>query len=269
MRDDGSYDKTLEILNYYNIKPIESVKNIGAKKSFSKLLEYAIENTESEYFMFCDQDDVWNPDKIKKTISKMIELEQRHGDIPFLVHTDLEVVDERLNTINSSFMNFQKINFMKNKFHNLLMQNTITGCTIMINRKLAEKCIYIPNNAIMHDLWIGLVASKFGKIGYLNECTIKYRQHNNNTIGANGFSYFEIIRKGLDFFYKININSNILQANVFLKHFENELDVETIKMLQEFITLNQKNWLQKRIILLKYKLLKQGFVRNLGLFLKI
>ena len=59
------------------------------------------------------------------------------------------------------------------------------------------------------------------------------------------------------------------QANAFLKQFRDELDDETIKMLEDFAILEQKNWLQRRVILLKYKLLKQGFIRNIGLFLKI
>lgn len=69
--------------------------------------------------MFCDQDDVWDTKKVEKTLAKMEEMEKEFGNIPLLVHTDLEVVDEKLNTINSSFMNFQKIDPKKNKFHNL------------------------------------------------------------------------------------------------------------------------------------------------------
>ena len=130
-------------------------QNLGAKESFSELLKYAMENSNSEYFMFCDQDDVWSSDKIEKTLAKMQEMEQQFGDISLLVHTDLEVVDESLDTINSSFMDFQKIDPMKNKFHNLLIQNTLTGCTVMINRKLAQMCLPMPDGGIMHDWWIG------------------------------------------------------------------------------------------------------------------
>ena len=166
-------------------------------------------------------------------------------------------------------MNFQKINPRISKFHNLLIQNAITGCTVMINRKLAQMCLPIPDKAIMHDWWIGLVATQFGKIGYLDEVTIKYRQHASNTIGAKGFSYWGIIKKGFDISYKIKIDTNITQAKAFLKKFRNELDYKTIKMLEYFTALEQKSWLQKRAILLKYKLLKQGFIRNAGLFLKI
>lgn len=265
-RDDGSSDDTVEILSSYNVKVLNTGENLGAKMSFDALLEYAVNNSASEYFMFCDQDDVWNTDKIEKTLAKMQEMKQQFGDIPLLVHTDLEVVDEKLNTINSSFMNFQKINPGINNFHNLLIQNTITGCTMMINRKLAKMCLPIPDKAIMHDWWIGLVATQFGEIGYVDEPTIKYRQHTSNTIGAKGFDTTFVLKS---ISKKVSLGGNISQANAFLKKFRNELDDETIKMLQEFSTLEQKSWWQKRAVLLKYKLFKQGFIRNAGLFLKI
>lgn len=265
-RDDGSSDDTVEMLSSYNVKVLNTGENLGAKMSFAALLEYAVNNSASEYFMFCDQDDVWSTDKIEKTLAKMQEMKQQFGDIPLLVHTDLEVVDESLNTINDSFMNFQKINPIKNNFHNLLIQNTITGCTVMINRKLAQMCLPIPSGAIMHDWWLGLVASKFGKIGYLPEPTIKYRQHSSNAVGAKGFDVRFVLKS---LFKKISLSGNINQAKAFLKQFENELDDETIKMLQEFSTLEQKSWSQKRVVLWRYKLLKQGFIRNVGLFLKI
>lgn len=269
VRDDKSRDNTIDLIKSYDVKLVETKKNLGAKRSFAELLNYAILNSDAEYFMFCDQDDVWENDKVEKTLAKMQEMEQKFGDISLLVHTDLEVVDVKLNTINSSFMNFQKIDHSKKSFNNLLMQNIITGCTVIINRKLAQKCLPIPSGAIMHDWWIGLVASKFGEIGYLDEVTIKYRQHASNTIGAKGFSYWGIIKKGFDISYKIKIDTNITQAKAFLEQFRDELDDETIKMLQEFSTLEQKSWWQKRAVLLKYKLFKQGFIRNVGLFLKI
>lgn len=268
-RDDGSSDDTVEILKSFGIKLLESEQNLGARGSFGELLKYAVANSDSEYFMFCDQDDVWSEYKVEKTLTKMQEMEQQFSDIPLLVHTDLEVVDEKLNTINSSFYAFQKINPFEDKLNKFLVQNSITGCTIMINRKLAQKCLPIPSKAIIHDWWIGLVASKFGKIGYLNSSTIQYRQHNNNTVGAKGFSIHVIVKKIYMLFTSDIVKQYQSQAQAFLEQYQSELDIETIKMLEDFTTLEQKSWWQKRAVLLKYKLLKQGFIRNCGLFLKI
>lgn len=265
-RDDGSSDKTLEILKSYDIELLPSNENIGVKSSFETLLKYASENSDADYFMFCDQDDVWNQDKVKLTLQKIYEMEKLYKNTPILVHTDLEVVDENLHTINPSFMKLQNLNEKKNGLNNLLIQNTITGCTAMINRDLAKLCLPMSSNAIVHDWWVGLVASYFGKIGYLQQSTIKYRQHTSNTIGAKGFDIGFVLKS---ISKKVSLGRNISQSKGFFQQFKNELDEDTIEMLQEFISLEQKTWWQKRAVLLKYKLFKQGFIRNTGLFLKI
>lgn len=272
VRDDGSTDNTVAILKEYEkMYPtkINLIKddggNLRSTRSFMRLLE----NSDSEYVMFCDQDDVWLPEKVERTLKKIIEMKQEFGDIPLLVHTDLVVVDENLSIINNSFFNFQKIDPYKDSFNNLLMQNVITGCTVMINKKLVQKCLPISDGVIIHDWWAGLVASKFGRIGYLSQATIQYRQHVDNVVGAKGFTIRAVFRKIYVLFTSDIIKQYQKQANAFLKQFRDELDDETIKMLEDFAILEQKNWLQRRVILLKYKLLKQGFIRNIGLFLKI
>ena len=265
-RDDGSSDKTLEILKYYDIELLPSNENLGVKCSFETLLKYAFENSDADYFMFCDQDDVWNQDKIELTLQKMYEMERLYKNIPILVHTDLEVVDENLHTINPSFMKLQNLDEKKNRLNNLLIQNTTTGCTVMINKDLAKLCLPMPSNAIVHDWWIGLVASYFGKIGYLPQSTIKYRQHSQNTIGAKGFDMSFVLK---NFQKKQTLDKNISQAKDFLEIFNDKLDKDTKFMLEDFVNLQNKSFFQKRKILLKYNLLKHGFIRNIGLFIKI
>jgi len=266
VRDDGSSDGTLDILNTYDVVVLDSSENVGPKKSFASLLEYAVQNTDSDYFMFCDQDDVWNQDKIENIYNRMLELESKYLDLPLLVHSDLEVVDENLVSIHKSFMYYQHIDAKQNKLNNLLIQNTVTGCTMMINRKLVEIALPIPKEAIMHDWWLGLVATKFGKISYLDETTIKYRQHVKNSVGAKQFNF----RYALDNINKANLlKDNISQAKAFLEMYRKNLDEETIQILDEFTALKSKSFYQRRKILLKHKLLKQGFIRNIGLLLKI
>ncbi len=273
-RDDKSSDDTSDILKLFNLDILDSVENLGAKKSFSKLLDYALQDKDIDYFMFCDQDDVWVKEKIAKTLNKMKELEAKNPDTPLLIHSDLSVVDENLSVIDDSFWNHEYINPQQNNFNRLLMQNTITGCTVMINRKLAQIALPIPNEAIMHDWWIGLVASKFGKIDFVDEALVSYRQHSDNNIGAKGFNSFEIYKKFYKIFYKNelyleHLKSNLSQAEAFLRIYREKLDDKTVSMLEAFLEIDKKSFLQKRITLLKHGLLKQGFLRNLGLFLKI
>ncbi len=269
VRDDGSTDGTKEILKCYDIEMLSSNENLGVKKSFETLLQYACENSDTEYFMFCDQDDVWNHDKIEKTFEKMLELEVLYGDnIPLLVHTDLEVVNESLKTLSSSMWRSEHINPKANTLNKLLIQNTITGCTTMINRNLAIKSLSISSKAIMHDWWIGLIVGAFGKIGFIEETTMKYRQHGKNDTGAKNYNYKFIINK-LKKFGDINIDKNISQAKEFLEEYKDQLDEKSKRMLEEFSTIKEKTYLQRISIICKYRLFKYGIIRNIGLLIKI
>ena len=133
-RDDGSSDESSQILKSYDkIEIVDSQQNLGAKGSFAELLEYAVKHTDGEFFMFCDQDDVWKNDKIEKTLAKMQEMQYEYGDIPLLIHSDVIVVDEGLEVMAGSFWKFQNINPKRDVLPHLLLQNVVTGCTMMIN----------------------------------------------------------------------------------------------------------------------------------------
>jgi glycosyltransferase involved in cell wall biosynthesis len=280
-RDDGSSDATLEILKNNPLTLMETTENLGARGSFSALLAYAVEHTDADYFMFCDQDDVWYPNKVDITFQKMRELEST-PQTPVLVHTDLEVVDETLQPIATSFWKYEYTLPQYNGFNRLLIQNTITGCTTMVNRTLATKAFPMPKDAIMHDWWLGLVASKFGKVGYSKEATIQYRQHFNNTIGAkqNRKSFFRDVKEV--FFtllqyilghrtehYLQDMVININQAKDFLACYRSELDAKSIDMLERLSAFRTLSFYQKRVAIFKYGLYKQGFMRNVIHWVKL
>lgn len=269
IHDDNSTDNTLKIIYEFVEKYPFKIKLIDDEKSFASSLanfSFLLEQSHANYIMFCDQDDIWEKDKVEKTLAKMQSMEKVYNDAPLLVHTDLKVVDEKLNTLHDSFWRHEHILPQYNSLSRLLVQNTITGCTMMINRKLAEISLPVPKDAMMHDWWIGLVASNFGKIGYIKETTIQYRQHSQNAIGAKGFN----LQYVLEHMFKSNLLSkNISQAKAFLIGYRDRLDQNTIEMLEDFITIESKSFWQKRKILFRHKLLKQGFIRNMGLFIKI
>jgi len=267
-RDDGSTDRTRDILNSYDIKILPSSENIGAKKSFSKLIEYALQNTDSNYFMFSDQDDVWKTDKVENTLEKMQEMEKKYLNKPILVHTDLEVVDKDLQIVHNSFFLYQKLNPKYASLNNLLVQNNITGCTIMINRRLAKIALPIPSKAIMHDWWLGLVAAYFGQIAFLDEQTILYRQHEQNHIGAKKFDLVDLIKKFR--FKEVFMKKELIaQAKDFFDMYYDLLDYKTIEMLNNFIIIEKKSFFKRKKIIFKYKLYKQNYLRNINFILNI
>ncbi|MDQ3310444.1 MAG: glycosyltransferase, partial [Gemmatimonadota bacterium] len=186
---DGSTDSTVEAVQAFaeedeRIRLLEGGgTRLGALGGFAWLLEHAAPG--AEYVMFCDQDDVWLPNKIADTLSAMQKAEADAAPgTPVLVHTDLTVVDEQLGVIDESLWSYQGIQPELDTLDRLLIQNCVTGCTAMINGPLREKAGTVPPEAVMHDWWLTLVASCFGRIVRLSNPTILYRQHGRNDTGA-------------------------------------------------------------------------------------
>lgn len=145
----------------------------------------------ADYLMFCDQDDVWHPDKVRKTLLTMQKAEQEAREetgerLPVLVHTDLRVVDGNLQPIDESFMHYSRLDGSRLALNELLIQNVVTGCTLMINRPLTALALEGAGQEkmLMHDWWIALCAAAFGRSVFLPEATIDYRQHGGNVVGA-------------------------------------------------------------------------------------
>jgi len=268
VRDDGSSDCTVKIVEEYMSRyPAKIIfvedkrKHLGAGQSFAKLMEYSY----ADYIMFCDQDDVWLEGKIEATLAKMKEIEITAPVKPILVHTDLKIADENLKVISNSMWKYQKLEPKRKSINYLLVQNNVTGCTVMINKRLKEITLPFPEEAIIHDWWLALVSSAFGKIGYVNIPTILYRQHGKNDIGAKKYSLeylFSKVKNKEDakkVFYKTTE-----QAGAFLKKFEGILDKEKKDMLKCFSSITVKGKMERFNSIIKYKFMKSGFLRNIG-----
>ncbi len=281
IHDDGSSDRTLDIIKRYSSKYPEKiiliedgVKCGGAKENFAHLIEITKRGfiNAYDYIMFADQDDVWLPEKIELTLEKMIYMEAKFNYTPpLLVHTDLKVVDSNLNLISESFWNFQKINPLRNSLNYLLFQNTVTGCTVMINKKLLNLLTEIPKEAIMHDYWIALIAAAFGQICPISEQTILYRIHNANNWGARKFGFKYIIERFLyehELIKKV-IYAQIKQACKFLEIYKDKLACEKIETLENFCKIEYAGFLKKRKIIIENKFFRYGFLRNIALFLML
>ena len=270
IRDDCSQDRTVSILKRYQKKYSGKIKLISSKhpsgsamNNFFKLLDYA----KNDYIMFSDQDDVWKEDKIQTTLSKMNEMEKQFGTAtPLLVHTDLSVVDENLTTINPSLFKMQDMDYKRDKLNNLLATNIVTGCTMLFNRPLLNLLTQKPKQAVMHDMWIALVAIAFGKIGFVTEPTILYRQHGKNANGVKNVNSFSYISREIEHFRNIknSLEKRYLQAEEFLLIYKNNLNQEQVTLLKEFAKLKYKWWFDRAYVIFKYGFQKKGFIRVVG-----
>lgn len=198
--DDCSKDRTREILEECaqkdnRIELYFQEKNLGYVKNF----EFLLTKVENEIYALSDQDDVWLPEKIEHTYNK---LKETNAD---LVFTDLEVVNEKLETLYPSFNDYmkltRKINKCKNSYKLQHLYNCVTGCTLMSKKKFLDLILPIPTDSkyAIHDTWIACTVVNNGKVEYLDEKTIKYRQHGNNQVGteklSHGFKKLDQVRE--------------------------------------------------------------------------
>lgn len=274
IRDDASTDGTSDIIDSYVklhpdkiIRVNDTLGNVGASQSFSVL----ISRSNAMYVALCDQDDVWLSNKLTLQMNKILAEESRLGaGFPLLVNTDLQVTDRALNVLASSLWKYQKINPAKMcSLRYILVQNHVTGCTILMNRALIKFLLPISGNAIMHDWWIALVASAKGRIVSLGEATVLYRQHGLNDIGAKQWN-LTFIMKGF-FSGAIKYRESLLKSQFQARALFNSglIDGDSKVLIGKYVDLFEKGWFERRRILLKEGFFKKGFVRNCAMFLYI
>ena len=194
IRDDGSTDGTPGILDELAGSDSRIVivndahGRLGAAGNFSMLATRALTGPPGPV-LFADQDDVWFPTKIERTLAVLRSAEAtRPANAPVLVHSDLTVIDRHGRHVHNSFMRFQRIRHEKvQALRTLLVQNFVTGCTVMVNRPLLELAIPVPAAAMMHDWWLALCAAACGSIEFIAEPTMAYRRHDTNAMTARGF----------------------------------------------------------------------------------
>lgn len=268
--DDCSSDGTFEIAQKYAERFPEKIKAVrndtpsgSAKANFIKMMSLS----EGDYIMFSDQDDLWLKDKIKVTLDRMTEAEKKHPNEPVAVHTELMIADSRLEVIHRSFTKYQGLDANMRSLNRLLAQNNVTGCTMMINRPLADLVKNIsPDDMLMHDWWTAIAAAAFGRIEFVDIPTIKYRQHGNNQLGAvNNRSLSGIIKVIKE---RANTQKRVsmtyTQAEKFYSAYKNILPPEAEKILKIYLSIPGKNKITRAALLIKYGFLKQNPITAAG-----
>lgn len=186
IRDDNSSDRSLKIIEEAltsddRISILnDNLGNVKSAQNFSILLEH-VKSTDS-YIMFCDQDDIWMEDKVEKSLIEMKKLEKEFGaNKPLVVYGTYRMINENRNYLPLAIPDYST----KPTLNLLLSQNYIYGCTMMINNKLLNLSIPIPESAENHDYWIVLVSiTNQGLFKYLKEPLLLYRQHESNVSGS-------------------------------------------------------------------------------------
>lgn len=187
--DDGSKDRTMEILRGYENGriPVRVLKGPGL--GIKKNIENAMRNCRGEYIFLADQDDVWTEDKVE--IAMLF-----FGIGVDLVNHDARVMDSGLQEeIMPSFFAYRRSgpgfwrNFVKNRY---------MGCCMAFRRELLPLALPIPEEVEMHDQWIGLISELTGRnICFVPNRLLLYRRHEANVSDFNHGTVQEMIKKRL------------------------------------------------------------------------
>lgn len=261
IRDDGSSDKTCDIIRNFTAKDsrIRFINenehhNLGVIKSFFTLVNYEV----ADFYFFSDQDDVWLPEKLSVSLEAA---KHKASDVPLLVYTDLKVVNQELNILQDSMIRAQSYHANTTLLPELT-ENTVTGGTMMINHALAEKW-FTPNDILMHDWFLALLAASLGEIIYLDLPTQLYRQHDNNVLGARTMDKrFKILREGpksiFTRYWKL-IHDSQKQASLIVDKYGDIMTANDLELIKCFIKIDKQPFMTRLRWLWKYGYSKNQF----------
>jgi len=233
VRDDGSSDGTLAILRRFEKEhdwkfKVNAGRNIGVVRSFFRLLELT---PQEGYFAFCDQDDIWNRDKLTRAIA---QLETIPENVPAMYCSRTELIDK----VGRHLGYWPPIPRKGPGFANALIENIAVGCTIVLNsaaKRLISGALPDPDRVIMHDWWTYLCVSAFGRVIYDPEPSIRYRQHGGNTVGGTNLVFRKLRVKIANFWRNRGKFRLRAQAEEFDRLFGDQLSSESRRILKDFL----------------------------------
>ena len=240
--DDGSKDATPDILDEYVARYPDKIARYRSGQRFGGACGHFLHlmtQCSAPYMLFCDQDDVWYPEKVGVMLEALRHAENAGGqDTPILVFSDLTPSDEQLQPIAESMMAYQNQRTDHLDYRALLMQNIVTGGAMGINRALARLADRTAGerDIIMHDGWLAVIAARFGKIVYVPRQLSAYRQHGDNSVGAQNVRSAGYVMRMLGSLGRVrrSIVDKKRQATLFERVYHLQLHQEDEAFLQGF-----------------------------------
>ena len=243
----------------------EQGMHLGAAGNFLSL----VRQVKADYCLLCDQDDLWEPDKIAVLKQAMRDLEARYGaSTPLLVHSDCSLIDENWETIGNSFFSHQGWDPGAVILPRLLVQNNVTGCTLLMNeplRKLVAEHA-VAKDLFMHDWFIALTAASFGRIAFVSRPLTRYRQHAGNEIGASARS---LLARGLSALRnrqdaKRRILLTYTHTKVFRKLYGDQLPAQARDTVEQYLSTQRMRKIPRVLAVRRMGCVMQSPVTRLG-----
>jgi glycosyltransferase involved in cell wall biosynthesis len=235
--DDGSTDQTLEILQQYQAKWPSGKLTIrsGPQKGFSQnFLSLACDpEIKANYYAFCDQDDVWLPEKLEVAVGNIIEKQEYRGaKLPYLYCGRTAYISS-----DKKPLGFSPLFGFPPSFRNALIQSIAGGNTMVFNQKVKEMLERVGLvDVSSHDWWVyQLTSAADGMVYYDKVPKILYRQHSDALIGGNStifarFKRLKMLLRGRFFHWT---DQNLIALN----RAKGEISKSNLEILSLFITL--------------------------------
>ena len=188
VRDDGSTDKTVEILrnkaaadSRIIFHPTSGDQSGSVVSNFAELMEYAL-TFEARWYVLSDQDDIWSEDKLE-VLSREFELDLE--DTPLLLVGGWSLIDESGEPISESKLNRLLVGLRHlASLADACSRNVFPGCTMAFNRKVLRIATPLPSSVLMHDWWLSIIIQSIGECRFIPRVLTYYRQHSANQIGS-------------------------------------------------------------------------------------
>ena len=207
--------------------------NVGSNLTFEQLTREA----EGEYFAYCDQDDVWLPEKLT-VLEQYLEADLAAQ----LVYSDLAVIDKNGTRLANSIQELRpRTRYLQGTglSEQYFFRNSAAGCSMLTRTETAKKAVPFPKRTVC-DQWLAIVASLSGSVVWEKQPLVEYRQHNHNQTGVlheiiDKSSYWkqkiEPLQERLAAYQKLTIPSKELCAFVYARL---QGDVGTIFRYRKF-----------------------------------
>ena len=204
--DDGSTDETVDILKSFNDTRIRIYQNEG-KHGFIWNFENALKMATGEVVFLCDQDDIWNPDKVKVVLQAL----KNHD----MVLHDAEIIDK--DCVKTGILYSDGLHKRKGFWSNLWKTRWL-GCCMAFKRGVLEYALPFPKHIVGHDGWISAVGLTRFDYYYIPEPLMLYRRHGDNVSTASEKShnswYYMLVEKRL--WLLIEISRRIIERELLM-----------------------------------------------------
>lgn len=261
--DDGSDDDTVAILLTYQrrlgkhrLEILRGPRQGYVRNFMSMVLN---EDLQADYYAFCDQDDIWRPDRLSRGVCALSESPEV---IPKLYCSRTELLNGSGLSIGFS-KRFRKLP----AFKNALTQSIGGGNTMLFNqaaRNVLFKC-GSTLQVVSHDWWLYMIVTGAGgRVFYDGVPTVGYRQHAQNLIGSNSSLRDQIKRIKQLFSGRF---SDWNSTNILALHqSESSLTSESLQILKIYSDIKSDSLLRRVRAVWKSGAHRQSAIGTVGLY---